>query len=248
VTHRWVLTILLLAGTVWAQTTAPVDPRRAPRDDLSATLRNMQDDELQNPGMLWVQQGRSAFEAQCVQCHSTDRLRGAAARHPALDSTLGRPVSLVERINRCRTQRLNRPAYAPEANEVLALAAYLGHQSRGLPMQPGQDPITKSWADRGAKLYTTRFGQLALSCAQCHDQAASQRLAGSLITQGHPTGYPVYRLEWQGMGSLQRRLRGCLNGVRAEPFAYGSDELLALEVYLVQRAAGLRVETPGVRP
>lgn len=43
-----------------------------------------------------------------------------------------------------------------------------------------------------------------------------------MIPQAHPTGYPIYRLEWQSMGSLQRRLRNCMTGVRAEPYAYGS--------------------------
>ena len=50
------------------------------------------------------------------------------------------------------------------------------------------------------------------------------------------------------MGSLQRRLRQCMGGVRAEPYAFGSDELTALELYLMQRAAGMPLETPAVRP
>jgi len=58
----------------------------------------------------------------------------------------------------------------------------------------------------------------------------------------------IYRLEWQAMGSLQRRLRGCMNGVRAEPFAYGSAEFIAIEAYLMQRARGMVVETPAIRP
>ena len=89
---------------------------------------------------------------------------------------------------------------------------------------------------------------LDFSCAQCHDDNAGRRLAGSTIPQGHPTGYPIYRLEWQGMGGLQRRLRNCMVGVRAEPYAYGSDQFLALEIYLRQRAAGMPLESPGVRP
>ena len=51
---------------------------------------------------------------------------------------------------------------------------------------------------------------------------AGRRLGGSPIPQAHPTGYPIYRLEWQGLGSLQRRLRDCMTGVRAEPFAWGA--------------------------
>jgi hypothetical protein len=38
-------------------------------------------------------------------------------------------------------------------------------------------------------------------------------------------------------------LRGCLFGVRAEPFACDSDEFTALEVFLMQIAAGMEIET-----
>ena len=77
---------------------------------------------------------------------------------------------------------------------------------------------------------------------------AGQRLAGSIIPQGHPNGYPEYRLEWQGMGSLERRIRNCMVGVRAEPFAADAPELVELELYLGARSNGLAVETPAVRP
>ena len=77
-------------------------------------------------------------------------------------------------------------------------------------------------ARAGRALFEQRMGQLDLSCAHCHDAAAGRRLGGSPIPQAHPTGYPIYRLEWQGLGSLQRRLRDCLSGVRAEPFAWGA--------------------------
>ncbi len=68
------------------------------------------------------------------------------------------------------------------------------------------------------------------------------------MTQAHPTGYPVYRLEWQGVGSLQRRLRNCIIGVRAEPYAAHSDEFTNLELYLMERASGMTFEAPAVRP
>ena len=93
-----------------------------------------------------------------------------------------------------------------------------------------------------------RMGQLNLSCAQCHDERAGQRLGGSVLVQGHATGYPTYRLEWQALGSLQRRLRNCMSGIRAEPYTYGSAELVALELFLARRSAGMVLETPAVRP
>ena len=39
-----------------------------------------------------------------------------------------------------------------------------------------------------------------------------------------------------------------MSGVRAEPFAFGAPELVELELYLMQRAAGMPLETPAVRP
>jgi len=100
----------------------------------------------------------------------------------------------------------------------------------------------------GQALWQQRLGQLNLSCTQCHDQRAGQRLGGATIPQAHATGYPSYRLEWQGLGSLQRRLRGCMVGVRAEPFAVDAPQYLALEAWLAVRAAGMAVETPALRP
>ncbi|HET9046897.1 MAG TPA: sulfur oxidation c-type cytochrome SoxA, partial [Casimicrobiaceae bacterium] len=58
---------------------------------------------------------------------------------------------------------------------------------------------------------------------------------------------PAYRLEWQTLGSLQRRLRACLFGIRASLPPEGSPVLTELELYLGWRANGLPVEAPGVR-
>ena len=77
--------------------------------------------------------------------------------------------------------------------------------------------------------------------------AASSLRADCARRYGIGTGYPAYRLEWNGLGSLHRRLRACSLGVRATQFDYGSDEYLALELYLAVRAKGLALEAPGLR-
>src|SRR5262249_4272754 len=74
------------------------------------------------------------------------------------------------------------------------------------------------------------------------------KLAGNVIPQAHPTGYPVYRLEWQSLGSLQRRLRNCLGGIRAEAYEDGSPALVDPEVFLMWRARGIGIATPGAWP
>ena len=110
------------------------------------------------------------------------------------------------------------------------------------------DGELRPFFDLGSGLFHRRQGQLNLSCSQCHDDNWGKRLAGAVIPQAHPTGYPIYRLEWQSLGSLQRRLRNCMTGVRAEPYEYGATEAVALELYLMARARGMALETPAVRP
>jgi sulfur-oxidizing protein SoxA len=110
------------------------------------------------------------------------------------------------------------------------------------------DDPTQPYYEAGKALFSARQGHFNLSCAQCHDDMAGQRLGGSVIPQGHPNGYPEYRLGWQGIGSVERRIRSCMVGVRAEPFADDALDLVELELYLGARAYGLHVETPAVRP
>jgi sulfur-oxidizing protein SoxA len=175
-------------------------------------------------------------------------MKGVAARYPAFDTTLKRPVNLEQRINLCRTERQQAPALAYESRELLGLTAFVARQSRGLPIDIAVDGRVQPFLDNGRAAFYRRQGQLNLACSQCHDDNWGKRLAGNAIPQAHPTGYPVYRLEWQSLGSLQRRLRNCLVGIRAEPYEYGAPELVELELFLMWRARGMAIEAPGVRP
>ena len=184
----------------------------------------------------------------CADCHAAGSERGMAARYPAFDAANNRPINLAGRIDQCRVRHQQAAPQGAEGAEVLALTAYLAQASRGLAWQPPADQRLTAWSVRGESIWQQRLGQLNLACSHCHDQHAGARLGGAAIPQAHPTGYPTYRLEWQALGTLQRRLRGCLVGVRAEPFAPQADEWLALEVYLSRRAAGMLLEGPAVRP
>jgi len=216
----------------------------------------MQDDDTSNPGMLWVLDGQGLWTAKagthdrsCADCHGDARvsMKGVAGRYPAFEAKSGQAVTLERRIGMCRIEHQAAPGLPYESREMLALTTYVANQSRGLPISE-PEPRMQGTIAHGHSLFSMRQGQLNLSCAQCHDDNWGKRLAGNLIPQGHPTGYPIYRLEWQTVGSLQRRLRNCMIGMRAEPYAYGSEELVALEAYLMWRGRGMPVETPAVRP
>ena len=243
--------LTLLASACLAQ------EKRSGYQDASPETRAMQDDDAANPGFLWVQQGEALWSQRatgtlgsCADCHGSApiTMRGVAARYPMFDQQLGRPITLAQRIQQCRVERQGDTPLRPEGDALLGLTAYVGLQSRGMPMAVAIEGPARAFFESGKALFATRQGQLNLSCSQCHDGLAGQRLAGSVIPQGQPNGYPEYRLEWQGMGSLDRRIRNCLVGVRAEPLAPDAPELANLELYLGWRANGLAVETPAVRP
>jgi sulfur-oxidizing protein SoxA len=247
---------MLAATLIACATPAGPDARRSGFEDMGATTQAMQRDDSQNPAMLWVQEGEQLWRAapsstarSCASCHGEPAaMKGVAARYPAFDDLLRRPVDLGTRINLCRERHQGQAAWPSEHEQLLSLETFVGLQSRGMAIAPPADARLAPFLARGEALYRQRIGQLELSCAQCHDERAGGRLGSALIPQGHATGYPIYRLEWQGMGSLARRLRGCMTGVRAEPLAAGSVELAELELYLARRAMGMPMETPAVRP
>jgi len=244
---------LLVCGVATAQP-APA-ARRSGFEEMGTALQAMQRDDAANPAMLWVQDGEQLWKRPaggapaCSGCHGDlSAMKGVAARYPAFDERLQRPVDLATRIRLCIERHQQTPPPPPEHQDLLALEAAIATQSRGLPIAPPADPRLAPLRERGAALYAQRVGQLNLSCAQCHDQLAGGKLAGAPIPQGQASGYPLYRLEWQSLGSLGRRIRGCMTGVRAEPLAFGSVELAQLEAYLAARAAGMPLESPAVRP
>ncbi len=233
------------------------DTRRSGFEFMSAATKALQTDDSQNPAMLWVQQGEALWNKaegtaakSCASCHQAAQvsMKGVAARYPAFDSALSKPLTLAQRINACKTQKQGAVALKLESDDLLGLEVFVAHQSRGMPIAANNDAKLKPFVSRGKALYVQPMGQLNLSCAQCHDEQAGRRLGSAPIPQAHPTGYPIYRSEWQGLGSLQRRLRNCMSGVRAQLFDYGSQELTEIELYLNQRANGMAIETPAVRP
>ena len=219
-------------------------------------VQRLQADAFANPGLLWLTRGEALWgqaagplKQSCQDCHGrqAESMRGVAARYPRLAPETGQLVNLEDQIRGCRTQRQRATDWAFESEELLATALYVTEASRGLPLHMSPDPQLGMHLQAGAALYQRRQGQLNLSCAQCHDQQQGRRLYSDRLSQGQPNGYPVYRLEWQTLGSLERRLRSCYAGIRAEPPPWGDLRMRQLALYLTWRGEGLPIEVPAVR-
>lgn len=214
-------------------------------------------DDFNNPGFLMVEQGEALWSTvegsagkSCESCHgdASESMKGVRASMPKWNEAAGKPMTMEQYVNACRTERMGADAWKWESDQMLGMTAYVGLQSRGMPvaldLKAGD---MQSWWDKGKEIYYTRSGQLDLACASCHESNYGNYIRADHLSQGQSNGFPTYRLKWQKMGSLHRRLKGCMADVRAEPYDVGSDEFVALETYLAWRGTGLSVETPAVR-
>jgi sulfur-oxidizing protein SoxA len=232
--------LLLVLGPATAAE-IPLSERRSGYEFMSRETRAMQDDDITGPAVLTLLDGEALWgKLGCQGCHqdAATSMKGVAARYPAMVD--GKLTTLEQQV------RHKAPQLGYESRDLLALTAYVARQSRGMPITV--DEKAKSHVDAGRAFFHKRQGQLNLACAQCHDDNWGKKLASTPIPQAHPTGYPLYRLEWQGVGSLTRRLRNCLTGMRAELYPHGAAELVDLELYLMWRARGMKMEAPAVRP
>jgi sulfur-oxidizing protein SoxA len=217
----------------------------------------LQLDDFENPAFPAVDTGEALWSTvdgsegkSCASCHNdaSDSMKGVRAVFPKWNAGLSRPHTMETQINECRTTRMGAKKWKWEARQMLAMTAYVGLQSRGMPVNVdtsvGEMP---KWTAKGKELYYTRVGQLDMSCANCHEENYGNMIRADHLSQGQINGFPTYRLKWAGLGSSHRRFKGCMQNIRATPFKRGSDEFTALEVYLASRGNGLSVETPAVR-
>jgi sulfur-oxidizing protein SoxA len=90
---------------------SPLSERKSGFEFMSPESQATQRDDFSNPGMLWVAEGETLWNAKagasgrsCAECHgdATVSMKGVAARYPAYFAESGRPIDLQSRINICR--------------------------------------------------------------------------------------------------------------------------------------------------
>ncbi|MEW2914752.1 sulfur oxidation c-type cytochrome SoxA [Leisingera sp. JC11] len=215
----------------------------------------LQTDDFDNPAMVFVDQAADLFETadgaagkSCASCHEdVESFKGLQASMPKVDAESGKLVVMEDLINKCRTGRMEADAWKWSGAEMQGVVALIGLQSRGMPVNVAIDGDAAPYWEQGKEMYYTRYGQLELSCANCHEENWGNMIRADHLSQGMVNGFPTYRLKQAKLISRHNRFRGCIRDTRAETFAEGSDEFRALELYVASRGNGLSVETPAVR-
>lgn len=221
-----------------------------------AETRALEMDSFQNPAMLAVELGAEIWKRSegaagksCESCHgnAADSMKAVGASYPKWNEKAGKPQNVELRVEDCRVNQMKAEPFKFDSAEQKALTAYIKYQGLGAPV--GIDLKAgdmQSWWEKGKTTYYTRFGQLNMSCATCHEANVGHMIRADHLSQGQINGFPAYRLK-DGLNSVHGRFRGCIRDTRAEMPKGLSDELLALEVYVTWRGTGLSVESPSVR-
>src|SRR6202051_1024224 len=158
-----IVTAVLAATAIAAE--IPLADRKSGYDFMGRETRAMQDDDTANPGMLWVLDGEALWKRKtgsadkaCADCHNEARtsIKGVAARYPAFDKALGRPVNLEQRINLCRARHQEATPFAFESRDLLALTAFVAEQSRGAAIAPDATPELEPLVANGHDFFMRR--------------------------------------------------------------------------------------------
>ena len=226
-------------------------------DFRKSMIREMQDDEFSNPGMLTVEYGMEIWDMAdgtegksladvWTECTGTDA-EEAGALFPRYHEGAGKVIALEQQSNYCRENFMGAEPYKWEKADMLGMTAYIRYMANGKPIAVDISGPAEETFKKGEALYYERVGQLDMSCAHCHEDNYGNYIRADMLSQGHINGFPTYRVKWNGIGSTHRRFRGCNGNIRATKLPYGHEDYVALEMYLAWRGNGLTIETPAVR-
>ncbi|THD84990.1 sulfur oxidation c-type cytochrome SoxA [Aliigemmobacter aestuarii] len=217
--------------------------------------RVLQKDDFDNPGMVFVDRGLDSWNAaqgakgeSCAGCHEgPESMKGLRAVTPRVDAESGKLMIVEDYINECVTERMGLEAWGTTSSPMKDMVSLISMQSRGEVVNVAIDGPAAAFWEKGKEIYYTRYGQLEMSCANCHEDNYGNMIRADHLSQGQVNGMPVYRLKDAGVVTAQQRFVGCVRDTRAETFKAGSDEFKALELYVASRGNGLSVEGVGVR-
>lgn len=217
--------------------------------------REMQADDFDNSGMIFVEEARDAWntaegseEKSCADCHgAAEEMAGVRPVYPKWNEDAGEVRTIEMQINDCRENRMGAEKWKYTGGDMVNMSALMSSVSRGMPVNVATDgPAHETW-EKGKEMYYTRYGELELACANCHEDHYGDMIRADHLSQGQINGFPVYRLKNTKLNAVHSRFKGCVRDTRAETFKPGSPEFVALELYVGSRGNGLDVEGPSVR-
>lgn len=207
------------------------------------------------PYEIDVEEGQTLFETPFASGKTyadcfADGGVGVKQNYPYFDDAAGQVITLELAINQCRERNGEQPL-PWKKGDLAKIAAYMAFTSRDNPQavpEPDSPQALAAYED-GKSYYYQRRGQLNFACGSCHQQAAAQKMRAETLSAslGHTSHWPVYRFQWEEVGTLHRRFIRCNEQVRAEPLEAQSETYRNLEYFLTYMSNGLPLNGPSTR-
>ena len=189
---------------------------------------------------------------------------GAYAQLPRYFADVGKVMDVEARLVHCMItlqgysrEEATRQWFSVPGKEadLEALVTYIGARSNGKPIKvPAKHPQEARMVKIGEQIFFRRTGPLDFSCAICHAQDGARIRLQELGNLTRPEGaavamqsFPAYRVSQGNVWSMQRRLIDCVRQARWPEPNYLSDMIIALEMFLANKANGTVLQTPGIK-
>jgi sulfur-oxidizing protein SoxA len=173
-----------------------------------------------------------------------------AQLYPKFDKKTGKVKTLPGIINECREQNGEKPMNVLKG-DLVKILAYISDTSRGKPIsiEIPDDPRALAAYEEGKQVYFTRRGKFDFACYHCHWEASGQRVRGNELSPaiGQAANFPVYRSKWGEIGSIQRRYKGCMKNIGAEPIKEQTEAMNNLEYFHTYLSNGVPLNAPNSR-
>ena len=203
-----------------------------------------------------IERGKDMFAAAFKNGKSygdcfPDKGIGIRQNYPYFDEKSGEVITLELALNRCREANGEAP-FSYVKDEMASLTAYMAFTSRGKPfdIKVPNDPRALAAFRNGERYFYTRRGQLNFSCASCHVQNPGNHIRTEVLAPalGILNAMPIYRSEWNSMGTISRRFVTCNSQTRGVPLEPQDEEFRDVEYFLSYMANGLPISGPAARP
>ncbi len=174
---------------------------------------------------------------------------GVKHEYPYFDVERNEVITLGQAINECREANGETPLRYGKG-DIAKIMAYMAYESRGEVINVEiPNEAAKQAYENGKKMFYKQRGYFSLNCVECHVDGSGQRIRAEALspTLGQVTHFPVYRIKWGGLGTMQRRLAGCVRDTGVEKPKMQTKALKELEFFVTYMSNGFEINGPDTR-
>jgi sulfur-oxidizing protein SoxA len=124
----------------------------------------------------------------CASCHTPEDFEMVRATYPAGTRIPGAVQTVEMQVIECQTDRMGmEEPFGYNSQEMRNMSALIASVGRGQVVNVAIDGPAQSTWEQGRDIYYTRFGQLELSCANCHEDNYGNNIRADHLSQGRST-------------------------------------------------------------